>query len=716
MSGWTRSVAGRVVIGIALAWSTACAVPGLAPESVPDDQRAAFESALRPTSADPASARAGLEAFLKKYPASPKADDAALRLAEIAFESRRQEEGVRWLGTILTQYPGSDREPTARLRLSELEYGRDRRVAARGLIAPVDFRRLSDEDQRAALRLRVSLSQTPVERMENLAQLQTSLREAAKRDHTAAGAPSPLSTQLRGVDQEIDELIENAAPAELDSMLEALDRRPPAAAIAIELARRAVEGGDATQAEERLARAKRLARGSEQRATVTALETRLAEGSANVAAAASLAPLRELSESARLDTRGAQGTLGVVLPLSGDFAEFGEASLRGILLATQVFEAGEGDASAQASGSVRVETDRRDRANVRLVVRDSASDPAKTAAAVRELAQMDDVVAIVGPIFNDEVVAAAEVAESESVPLVTLSNREDVTAGRTFVMRTRTTPADEVNVLVNHAVDELAAKRFGVLYPRTRYGRGMRKLYWDAVVARGGKLVAMASYAPDETDFSNVIKQMVGFRFLSSGERQAIATRDLAVEAARSLPAAQAATARRVAFETTGPGGERLPPIVDFDVLFVPDSAEAVAMIAPGLALQGVSGVRLLGSSDWLDADLLKSSDRHVAGAVISTPFFAASDVGVVREFVDAYQRTFAAQPDAYAAQGYDAASLLMQQLAAKRRDRTSVREGLLAVRGFPGASGSLTMLPDGNARRRPFLLEVSGQRFVPLD
>ena len=712
MSGWTRSVAGRVVIGIALAWSTACAVPGLAPESVPDNQRAAFESALRPTSADPASPRAGLEAFLKKYPASPKADDAILRLAEIAFESGRQEEGVRWLGTILTQYPGSDREPTARLRLAELEYGRDRRVAARGLIAPVDFRRISDEDQRAALRLRVSLSQTPVERMENLAELQTSLRETAKRGHTAAGDPSPLEAQLRGVDQEVDELIENAAPAELDSMLEALDRRPPAAAIAIELARRAVEGGEVTQAEERLARAKRLARGREQRATVKALETRLAEGPANVAAAASLAPLRELSESARLDTRGAQGTLGVVLPLSGDFAEFGEASLRGILLATQVFEVGEGDGSA----SVRVETDRRDRANVRLVVRDSASDPAKTAAAVRELALMDDVVAIVGPIFSDEVVAAAEVAESEGVPLVTLSNREDVTAGRTFVMRTRTTPADEVNVLVNHAVDELAAKRFGVLYPRTRYGRGMRKLYWDAVVARGGKLVAMASYAPDETDFSNVIKEMVGFRFLSSGERQAIATRDLAVEAARSLPATQAATARRVAFESTGPGGEPLPPVVDFDVLFVPDSAEAVAMIAPGLALQGVSGVRLLGSSDWLDADLLRSSDRHVAGAVISTPFFAASDVGVVREFVDAYQRTFAAQPDAYAAQGYDAASLLMQQLAAKRRDRTSLREGLLAVRGFPGASGSLTMLPDGNARRRPFLLEVSGQRFVPLD
>ena len=398
-----------------------------------------------------------------------------------------------------------------------------------------------------------------------------------------------------------------------------------------------------------------------------------------------------------------------MLPLSGDFAEFGEASLRGILLAAGVFETGGAEAANDSS-------DPSDRPNVRIVVRDSAGDPARAAAAVRELAGLDEVVAIVGPVFSDEALASAEAAEAEGVPLVTLSNREDVTHGRKYVMRTRTTPTDEVNVLVNHAVDQLGAMRFGVLYPKTRYGRGMRKLYWDAVVARGGRLVAMASYAPEETDFSNVIKEMVGFRFLGAGERQAIAERDRAVEAARSLPPAQAAVARRAAFETTGPGGEPLPPIVDFDVLFIPDSAEAIAMIAPGLALQGVRDVRLLGSSDWLDADLLRGSDRHVAGAVVSTPFFAASDVGVVREFVDDYQQTFEVAPDAYAAQGFDATNLVLQQLAARRRDRESVLEGLRSIRAFPGASGSLTMLPDGNARRRPFLLEVSGQRFVPLD
>lgn len=697
---------------IAFGWSAACAGPGFSPERVPNEQRAAYEAALaRPASGPGATQARALEAFIAAYPASPMADDAALRLSELAFEGGRQDDGLRWLGSVLTQYPGSDREPTARLRVAELEYARDRRVAARGLLDPVDVRRLSPEDARAALRLRISLAQTPVERMQGLAKLRTALRDDAKRARGDVRTTGPLEAQQREVDLAIDELIASAADPELEAMLEALDRRSPSGAVAFELARRAVAEAEADEAQRSVDRAERLAEGEVERDRVRTLAEELARRPAveSTEAPVELAPLRELSQYARRDTHGAEGTLGVVLPLSGDFAEFGEASLRGILLAAGVFSASETEAEREARAP-------RDRPNMRIVVRDSAGDPARAAAAVRELAAMNEVVAIVGPVFSDEALASAEVAEVEGIPLVTLSNREDVTHGRRFVMRTRTTPTDEVNVLVNHAVDQLGATRFGVLYPRTRYGRGMRKLYWDAVVARGGKLVAMASYSPEEIDFSNVIKEMVGFRFLGAGERQAIAERDRAVEGARSLPPAQAAVARRAAFETTGPGGEPLPPIVDFEVLFIPDSAEAIAMIAPGLALQGVRDVRLLGSSDWLDSDLLRGSDRHVAGAVVSTPFFAESDVSVVREFVDDYQHTFEVAPDAYAAQGFDATNLVLQQLADRRRDRESVLEGLRSVSAFPGASGSLTMLPDGNARRRPFLLEVSGQRFVPLD
>ena len=69
-----------------------------------------------------------------------------------------------------------------------------------------------------------------------------------------------------------------------------------------------------------------------------------------------------------------------------------------------------------------------ERREIRLVVRDTAGDPGKAAAAVRELAADPEIVAIVGPIFSAESLSAAEAAERSRVPLVSLSHREEVPA------------------------------------------------------------------------------------------------------------------------------------------------------------------------------------------------------------------------------------------------------------------------------------------------
>jgi branched-chain amino acid transport system substrate-binding protein len=271
-------------------------------------------------------------------------------------------------------------------------------------------------------------------------------------------------------------------------------------------------------------------------------------------------------------------------------------------------------------------------------------------------------------------------------------------------------------VLVSYAFDQLNAKRFAVLYPETRYGRGMRKLYWEAVTARGGKMVAASSYAAEATDFSTSIRDMIGYRFLTNWENKALAERARILRAVRVLPPEDAALVRDAAYSILGPEIEPLPPIVDFDVLFIPDASEKIALIAPGLAFHEIGDVRLLGSSDWLDEELLRVARRHVSGSVISTAFYAESDVPIVTEFVEAYRNTFNAVPDAYAAQAFDATNLVLVQLASGLDDRERLREGLVDTHAYPGATGVLTMRPNGNARRRPFLLGVSGRRFHSLD
>ncbi|MEZ4355513.1 MAG: ABC transporter substrate-binding protein [Myxococcota bacterium] len=718
MGGW-RQARSIVTVVVVLAGSWGCALRGPAP--VPPEQRAAYDAAMGHLPADPRAAEVALEAFLATHPRGPLADDALEQLAQIAFAEDRPEDGTRLLGRILSEHADGDRAAAARLRLAEIEYGRDKRVAARRLLEALDVDDLSVAERRVALRLRVLLSRTPVERLRRLADLRASLEQELEAAMVEGVAVDRARTRLSAVDHEIDEMIHSAVTPELESLLRELRSRPPASRVAIALARRALDAGQLDLAQERIDRADALARDELGRSETAELRSRLARLRESALVEADLPPLRELVGRVQPRTEGASGSIGVLLPLSGEFAAFGEECLNGILLAAGLFEADEVAADPtlvsprdayDVASSARPGAPR----DVRLVVRDTAGDPARAAAAVRELAGDRDVLAIVGPVFSAESMAAADAAEAAGVPLVTLSTREGVASGRAHVFRTRTTPSDEIEVLVAHAFDQLGAKRFAVLYPETRYGRGMRKLYWDAVSARGGKVVAASSYDPEETDFTEPIRDMIGYRFLTAAERKALRDREEVVRAARRLPPDEAARAREEAYAALGPEGDPLPPIVDFDALFVPDVAETIAMVAPGLAFNEVRGVRLLGSSDWLDEELLKVARHHVSGAIVSASFYAQHDIPFVADFVARFERTFVEAPGAYSAQAFDATNLVLVQMAAGRSDREAIRRGLLDVRAYPGASGVLTMRPDGNARRRPFLLGVRGQRFEPLD
>ena len=87
-----------------------------------------------------------------------------------------------------------------------------------------------------------------------------------------------------------------------------------------------------------------------------------------------------------------------------------------------------------------------------------------------------------------------------------------------------------------------------------------------------------------------------------------------------------------------------------------------------------------------------------------------------VAEFRTRYREAFGEDPEVLAAQAFDAANLVLVQLARGRGGRSEVRDGLLAVRAYPGVSGVTTILDDGNARKRPFLLQISDGNVVAID
>jgi hypothetical protein len=216
--------------------------------------------------------------------------------------------------------------------------------------------------------------------------------------------------------------------------------------------------------------------------------------------------------------------------------------------------------------------------------------------------------------------------------------------------------------------------------------------FWDEVLAHGGEVTALESYPPDMTDFAEPIKKLTGrfYNFPSS-----LRTQSLKMGAADE-------------------GGREAPPaIVDFDAVFIPDSAATVGLIVPQLAYHDIQQVHLLGTNLWHSPHLIEIAARYVQGAVLSGGFFVESSAPEVSEFVADFQATFGTLPGFIEAIAYDSAMLIFQTAGAPGiRLQGSLKEQLLSMEGFPGVTGLTAFESNGEARKAAFLLTIRGHRF----
>ncbi len=638
-----------------------------------EEERRDYARASRIDAADEDARREAYEDFLARHPDSALAGDAALELGAIArragdldLAKRRYQQAAASGGA------AADR---ARVALATLAIEADDAVAARAWLDDVRLSRLDDADLRNAYRAFAETAERRSERVRWLSLLRTKLAD-----------PS----ELVAVDIEIDGILADLPVEELEETARQVGDRPPGGRVYVEIGERALAVNDADAASDALEAAKRRPMAPRYAPRLAALEAKvraLREGPTDVD---QLLSFDQVAIRPRPNVASARGAIGVVLPLTGPFAHFGNEVLEGVLLAAGTFSSGAG----------------RSRPEMRVVVRDSAGDPGRAAAAVRELAEDGDIVAIVGPLVSKACEAAAREAEAADVPLLAITARESVARDREWVFRVRTRPVEEAQLLVERAM-ALGAERFAILYPKDPYGVGQRGLFWDAVEMHGGQVVAVASFDPSATDFSESIRRLVGYTLLDREERRLIGQRQGMLDRARRLPADEARALRRRARSLTTRSGEPIPPIVDFDAVFIPAAQDNLVLIAPQLAFHDLTGARLLGTEGGFGDELLRLGGNHIEGALFASHFYADSRVDYVADFAERFESTFERAAGAFAAQGHDAASLVLVQLAHGETARDDVRDGILRTVSFPGVSGVLSMRADGNAQKRPFLLGI---------
>ncbi len=414
-------------------------------------------------------------------------------------------------------------------------------------------------------------------------------------------------------------------------------------------------------------------------------------------------------------------TIGCLLPLSGRYEAYGQRALNGIQLALSK--------SAAAGTNPHLE----------IIVKDTRSDPVVAVRAVGELYE-SGVAAIIGPIVTAE--PAARIAQERHLPIITFTQKENIAAIGDFVFRNFFTPGMQVQAIVSHAVTNLGARRFAILYPDEKYGRTFMSLFWDEVIRQNGQVVAVESYDVKTADFAEPIKKLVGLHYKIPGDIQARAERIwppfskdryAGCDGLEKIPGllyplpAELACWKEAA---TGVVADCIPEadpharepaeldsIVDFDAIFIPDAPNKAGLILPQLAFYDVSEIALMGTNLWSSKTLIEMSRDYSQGAILPDGFYADSKRPSTRQFVSAYQGAFADRPGYIEAVGYDTARLLLQLINRPDvRSRNELRDELLRVADFKGATGATAFDYNGDVHKPLFLIQVKGGRFVEIE
>jgi ABC-type branched-subunit amino acid transport system substrate-binding protein len=343
--------------------------------------------------------------------------------------------------------------------------------------------------------------------------------------------------------------------------------------------------------------------------------------------------------------------IGVMLPLSGPFSSVGEQALKGIMLATKVFD---------EVGAV-FEPD--------LYVRDTGGQsPAEEI--VEELVNESHVIAIVGPLRSSVSERAGVKAQELGVPLVVLSPGERLPMMGDMIYQNCLTKSQQAQALAEYAVLGMGIKTFGVLYPDDDYGGEFMRLFYEAVIERGGQVVAYQFYDKEATDFREEIKTL-----------------------------------------------KKLKKLSKFEALFIPAAWRRVAMIAPQIRYYRLSGVKLLGMNGWHSRELLQlTQPEDLEGAVFTDGIAPEAGMPAFDSFSRRFQREFGKEPGIVQAQACETADLLLSVINRYRvRDRDQLKLALDHVQDYAGVLGPISIGPDGRWQKKIHLFMVSDGDFILL-
>jgi len=301
-----------------------------------------------------------------------------------------------------------------------------------------------------------------------------------------------------------------------------------------------------------------------------------------------------------------------------------------------------------------------------LIDYDTNGSPDLLQELMETLADNPACVAVLGPLTSASTLAIAPIAEREDMPLLSpTATSGEVDRLGAPVFRLVVSEGNQAAAVAEYAMRNTECRRFGIIYPFTATASAEAEQFRAVVESMGGSIVASEGYQPGVTDFRaqiNILK-------------------------ARSTQA-----------------------------VFLPVSAWDAVQIAPQLRFYRLE-VPLFGTSGLDDELLLQHGGEYVEGVVFTAAFGLNSLYPETARFVYTFNRAYGEEPTTIAAQGYDAACILLdawENVSSPSRSRISRK--LSSMSPWYGASGRCVLGSDTETRVSWPMMTVTGGEIVGIE
>ncbi len=334
--------------------------------------------------------------------------------------------------------------------------------------------------------------------------------------------------------------------------------------------------------------------------------------------------------------------VGVYGALTGDQAAFGTSTVQGVRLAAE---------EINAAGGV---LGRR----IRLVVEDDQGKAEEAASVVTKLVTSDGVIGLIGENSSNQSLAAAPIAQSHGVPMISPSSTNPaVTEKGEFIFRVCFTDPYQGKALAAFVRNDLKVDNAAILVDKKNdYSVGLAEFFRKELEASGGKIVAEQSYTGGDTEFRPQL----------------------------------------TAIKAASPA-----------VLFIPGFYTDVGQIAIQARDLGIT-IPLVGGDGWDSPVVIEIGGKAIEGSYFSDHYFVGDTRPVVQNFVTEYEKRYKKKPEATAALGYDALHIFAN--AARRAgkiDRKAIRDQIAATKDYQGVSGTISMGADRNPIKPVAMIKI---------